>query len=318
MQGDRPDRRDVRHTSEVDTPETEQMDVLEPTDVPEPHPANRRRLAIIAAAVVVALVGGGLAVWGAVSSSQQTLSAAESSFLDRRELAVAIIEDARDTVAEASEVHADSEGRVLDDAVRVALADGIGEVEDLLAAAESELASADEVLENARAGINVLALGADARATATSLDDIRFSAAADLGEALPGLEELMAAVEAAVDEWEQRQVQSSYTKHVVATGWYPELDRCEGAVDISAHYLDIPTIAEHWSCGGNSFPDEPGTVITLTGQHAGLYRVEGIKAMLNIDIHDAGDIPTGYDLLYQTCQDGWSTSMSFTALTKIG
>jgi hypothetical protein len=29
------------------------------------------------------------------------------------------------------------------------------------------------------------------------------------------------------------------------------------------------------------------------------------------------DIPHGYDLIYQTCQNGQSTTMSLTALTKL-
>jgi hypothetical protein len=104
---------------------------------------------------------------------------------------------------------------------------------------------------------------------------------------------------------------------VHAAGWYPELDACLGSVDLTARY-GVPTIAEHWSCGGRDFPDEAGTLITLTGLRAGTYRVEGIVAMLNQDTATTADLPRGFDLLYQTCQNGRSSSMSMTGLTKVG
>ncbi len=74
---------------------------------------------------------------------------------------------------------------------------------------------------------------------------------------------------------------------------------------------------EHWSCGGISFPDDAGTMITLTGVHSGTYRVEGIVAMLSETRNSSADIPRGYDLVYQTCQNGISSTISFTALTRI-
>lgn len=64
----------------------------------------------------------------------------------------------------------------------------------------------------------------------------------------------------------------------------------------------MPTIAERWSCGGKDFPDDAGTVIALTGVHAGTYRVDGVVAMLNADRNSTADLPHGFDLLYQTCQ----------------
>lgn len=128
------------------------------------------------------------------------------------------------------------------------------------------------------------------------------------------------AVKAALAHWQAERARilaARYSNNVQATGWYAELDQCSGSVDISAHYDNVPTIAEHWSCGGKLFPDDAGTIITLTGVHEGTYRVEGIVAMLNSRRNTAADLPRGYDLLYQTCQNGQSSTMSFTALTKI-
>ncbi len=128
------------------------------------------------------------------------------------------------------------------------------------------------------------------------------------------------AVKASLAQWQAERARilaARYSNNVQATGWYAELDQCSGSVDISAHYDNVPTIAEHWSCGGKLFPDDAGTIITLTGVHEGTYRVEGIVAMLNSRRNTAADLPRGYDLLYQTCQNGQSSTMSFTALTKI-
>ncbi|TDW31402.1 hypothetical protein [Cryobacterium psychrophilum] len=50
------------------------------------------------------------------------------------------------------------------------------------------------------------------------------------------------------------------------------------------------------SCAGESGAD--GTLITLTGVHSGLYRVDGIVAMLNSSRNTFGDLPGGHDLLY--------------------
>lgn len=110
---------------------------------------------------------------------------------------------------------------------------------------------------------------------------------------------------------------SDYTKNVWTSGFQNEIDQCNGAVDVTAHYGPA-TIAEHWSCGGRSFPTNAGSTVTITGQRAGVYRVGGIVTVLDVDVDTASDVPRGYDLLYQTCINGSSATMSFTALTRIG
>ena len=108
----------------------------------------------------------------------------------------------------------------------------------------------------------------------------------------------------------------SFSKLVWTAGWQSEIDACQGAVDIGAHY-GVPVIAEHWSCGGSRFPRE-GSTITLTGAAGGVYRVGSVAAVLNVAADTADDVPRGFDLLYQTCINGSSATMSFTELTRIG
>ena len=110
---------------------------------------------------------------------------------------------------------------------------------------------------------------------------------------------------------------TGYSKNVWTSGFQDEIDQCNGAVDVTARYGPT-TIAEHWSCGGRSFPTSVGATVTITGQRAGVYRVEGIVATLDVSEDSAADVPYGYDLLYQTCINGSSANMSFTALTRIG
>ena len=108
----------------------------------------------------------------------------------------------------------------------------------------------------------------------------------------------------------------SFSKLVWTAGWQHEIDACQGAVDIGAHY-GVPVIAEHWSCGGSRFPRE-GSTITLTGAASGVYLVGSVAAVLNVATDTAEDVPRGFDLLYQTCINGSSATMSFTALTRVG
>jgi hypothetical protein len=131
------------------------------------------------------------------------------------------------------------------------------------------------------------------------------------------------AVTAAVQAWtvEQSRITAlrsaiSYTEYVWASGWQAQIDACQGAVDLTAHY-GVRTIAEHDNCGGNSFPTTAGTIVRITGVDAGVYRVDGVAAYLNGHTATTADLPRGYDLLFQTCVNGYS-SMSFTALTRVG
>ena len=108
----------------------------------------------------------------------------------------------------------------------------------------------------------------------------------------------------------------SFSKLVWTAGWQNEIDACQGAVDIGAHY-GVPVIAEHWSCGGSQFPRE-GSTVTLTGAASGVFLVGSVAAVLNVATDTAADVPHGFDLLYQTCINDSSATMSFTELIRIG
>ena len=104
-------------------------------------------------------------------------------------------------------------------------------------------------------------------------------------------------------------------RSVWTVGWQKEIDECRGPVDLSARY-GVPVIAEHWSCGGAHFPRE-GSTITLSGELGGTFRVGPVAAELNVATDRVSAIPHGFDLLYQTCRNGSSATMSFTELTRI-
>ncbi|TFD79896.1 hypothetical protein E3T54_04350 [Cryobacterium sp. Sr8] len=106
-----------------------------------------------------------------------------------------------------------------------------------------------------------------------------------------------------------------FNKYVWTAGWQAQIDACNGAVDLTGRY-GVRVIGEHWSCGGSRFPSSG--LITLSGVLSGTYRVGGVAAVLNANTQGTGNIPRGYDLLYQTCINGSNTTMSFTVLTRVG
>ena len=124
------------------------------------------------------------------------------------------------------------------------------------------------------------------------------------------------------DAWSAGDAESggSYTLFVGGAAGAGEqwvIDACNGASDVTAWY-GTPSIAQHWSCGGSSFPSWPGAQVTLTGRLDGVYEVLGVVAILDASIHTVADIPGGYDLIYQTCVGGSDANMSIIALRRIG
>ncbi|MEO6200894.1 MAG: hypothetical protein ABIX44_07010 [Cryobacterium sp.] len=107
-----------------------------------------------------------------------------------------------------------------------------------------------------------------------------------------------------------------FNKYVWTSGWQAQIDACRGAVDVTGRY-GVAVIAEHWRCGGSSFP-RAGTIITLSGVRSGTYRVGAVVAVLNAKTQGTASVPRGYGLLYQTCINGSNATMSFTVLTKVG
>jgi hypothetical protein len=249
-------------------------------------------------------------------TAQSAYDSALTSLQFKQSTLSPLLKSARSTLADAQTLLDESEGRVLDEAPRLALAQAIDVADHRVAGVEREIvesvAAADRQPQTA-----VLLAGFPLRQSVSALDTFSLNDAGELASVETALAPPVRALTEAVAAWEAEQRSHRYTKDVYAAGWYPELDACLGSVDLSQRY-GVPTIAEHWSCGGREFPVDPGTVIELTGLHAGTYRVEGIVAMLNQATATTADLPRGYDLLYQTCQNGQSSTMSMTGLTKLG
>ncbi|MEC5149528.1 hypothetical protein [Cryobacterium sp. GrIS_2_6] len=104
---------------------------------------------------------------------------------------------------------------------------------------------------------------------------------------------------------------------VWTAGGQPEIDACKGAVDLTAQYK-VPVIVEHWFCGGNAFPTTAGATVTLTGLHAGLWRVDGVVLTVNATTQNTSVLPVDRELMFQTCNNNTSTTTIFIALTKVG
>ncbi|TFC53563.1 MULTISPECIES: hypothetical protein [unclassified Cryobacterium] len=277
---------------------------------------------MIVAAITLVLVVAVVLVVRAVSlaTAQSEYDAAAAAFQSDQAAAVRTVTDGETALDDAIATLAASEGKVFTEQPRLELADAIDTATTRLSAAAQKLTTAESTAASSAASTTLFEMGVGVRDDARTLSAFDFGAANGVDGVAEDLAVPMAAVNAAMAEWQAEQeriLRERYTNNVHATGWTPELDQCIGSVDVTAHYQDVPTIAEHWSCGGKDFPDDAGTVITLTGVHAGTYRVDGIVVMLNADRDSTADIPRGYDLLYQTCQNGQSSTMSFTALTKI-
>jgi len=108
-----------------------------------------------------------------------------------------------------------------------------------------------------------------------------------------------------------------YTVNVWTVGFQNELDACRGAVDMSKRD-GFRVVAEHWSCGGSSFPGNPGSIVRLTGLDAGTYRVVGLVATLDAYTALTDQVPDGYQILFQTCLNGNSHTTQFFAMQQIG
>ncbi|WP_146073446.1 hypothetical protein [Cryobacterium sp. N22] len=276
---------------------------------------------IVAAVALVLLLLIALVVRAvSLSTAQGEYDAAAAAFQHEQAAAVRTVTAGESALDDAIATLTASEGKVFAEQPRLALADAIDTATTSLSAAARELTAAESTAASSAAPTSLFEMGAGVREHARVLAAFDFGAATGVDGVAEDLAAPVAAVTAAMAEWQAEQdriLRERYSNNVHATGWTAELDQCTGSVDVTAHYQDVPTIAEHWSCGGKDFPDDAGTVITLTGVHAGTYRVDGIVVMLNADRHSTADIPRGYDLLYQTCQNGQSATMSFTALTRI-
>jgi hypothetical protein len=285
---------------------------------------TRGRLIAVAALLVLVVLVGFAVRAVSLSVALGEYDAAAAAFQADQSTAVQTVTDGESALDEAIAVLAASEGKVLTEQPRTDLAAAIEAATGRLSTAAQELTAAERVADASFVSTTLfdldLDIGAGVRDSAQTLASVEFAAAAGVDGIATDLTTPVAAVTQAMADWQIEQdriLAARYTNNVHATGWNAELDQCIGSVDVTAHYEGVPTIAEHWSCGGKDFPDDAGTIITLTGVHAGTYRVDGIVAMLSASRHGTADVPRGHDLLYQTCQNGQSATMSFTALTRL-
>lgn len=292
-------------------------------DPPRSTASPRRRWRILLVAILAALA---LAVGFVITAF--TLTAAAATELDDAivrgltsvERAQTVVAAAEPLLNDAESILDESAKSVLDESPRTALADAIDAVREhhttaleTLDIARSTIAAAEDV------DGSLLTLGIPLRSASAAIDSLNLRAAEVFAASVATLEQPKTATQDAVAAWEEEQARilaARYTSHVWTSGWVAELDACQGAVDLTAHY-GIPAIAEHWSCGGKDFPTEPGTIITLTGVHEGTYRVDGIVMMLDQSVATTDDLPHGFELVYQTCQNGQPATMSLTALTRL-
>lgn len=283
------------------------------------RPLRQRQLLIAGAGLAAILVVGSITVQAFRAAAETEYTSAQSALSEQQEKAAGPLDAAHDALDEAQDAFDDSKGKVLNEGPREALATAIDDADERIRSVDRELAASEDAIERTP-NDGFFSPGIALRQGAAELAAFRLDAAGGLNDVPDALAGPVKSVTDAVAAWQAEQdriLAARYTNNVWTAGWIPELDACQGSVDLSANY-GLPAIAEHWSCGGKDFPDDAGTIITLTGVRAGTYRVEGIVAMLNQNTATTADLPTGYDLIYQTCQDGQSSTMSMTALTKIG
>ena len=136
-------------------------------------------------------------------------------------------------------------------------------------------------------------------------------------EAAAAAAEAAAAAAKAAAEAAAEAAARDHAVNIWTTGFQAQVNACRGGVDMTAHY-GMRIVAEHWSCGGSSFPTAPGSIVTFTGLDAGTYRVIGLAAVLDAYTAHTYQVPHNYQMLYQTCRGGDSHYTEFIALQQIG
>ncbi|MGK0722390.1 hypothetical protein [Leucobacter sp. W1478] len=107
---------------------------------------------------------------------------------------------------------------------------------------------------------------------------------------------------------------SGYTVSPAGTGGQALIDSCTGPVWWTPSWF--PYLAEHWHCGGASFPKQAGAIITITG--SGVYQSAGIVKQVNAYVEDMNSVPSGYDVYYQTCFNNDPSTSVIIGLVRIG
>ncbi|WP_350348904.1 hypothetical protein ABIQ69_02905 [Agromyces sp. G08B096] len=287
-------------------------------------------LRIATSGVVAALTLGIPASFAAAAGVDASAEASASS----ASAAVARIE--RETHANAAEFRVAAVQRAAEDALSSAVADAEAAVAEASAKVDaSELANAlprlratDASPTELRAAAGELAeIAARLRAAIAAYDAEQQRLAAEAAAA-----EAARAAEAAADDaasdgdspWSGPSGGAGgipaggtgvdHVEYVYGWGDQSAVDACAGSV-----FFDVyggAGLAEHWHCGGSEFPTWAGAIIEIPGY--GLYRSEGIAAVLDAYVNTTEDLPTGFDLFYQTCLGGDTSRLAIIGLTRIG
>lgn len=289
-------------------------------------PSSRRRVLWVAVASVAAacLVAGGVYLFSvdreqaadrAVAEYKQSVAAFKervAEVVDSTAAGVAVVSTAQ-TVLDGSD------GKVFkDDLSRSVLTLAVADQNKTLESWSK--ADGDMVLPKGRPAREFWDGGAQFTAAAKKLDGLKFAKhdVKKLSNSLAAPSVAVAAAQAAWQAEQDRLNTIAHTEWVRTTGFQSQINACNGSVDITANYWGKPTVAEHWSCTGRDFPTTPGSIVEFTGVVSGKYEVVGIAARLNVNSDGIADVPTGFDLLYQTCWNGDSSDMTFTGLKAVG
>jgi hypothetical protein len=200
----------------------------------------------------------------------------------------------------------------------------------LLESINDEIAAAIAVRDQSSSKVDTSALAA-AVATLEALDEGTLNAwqIATIRRDV-GTPDLVADVEARVAQFEAAEAARiaalahgapagsypPYAEYVVGAGGQSLIDACAGSVLFGHGYPLL--LAEHWSCGGAAFPRRAGRLVDFSGALTGRYVVVGLVATLDGSVATSGDLPHGYDVLYQTCYRGDVRQTQIWALNRIG
>jgi hypothetical protein len=280
----------------------------------------------VSISVILAVVGGLSAAQSAVAQTNDVvrakseLSSALSDAAVIKAAASQHIAEASTKLTAADRVLASSHGRTLEETTRAALADRIRRAEQVLAAARIELAN----LTPADLG-TVYKKGSPEglQEAASDVQHAKLTAIRGIAGSVTDVVDAQSKVAAAVTSWNAHRNAaaaakvraSAHVEHVWAAGFQTQVNACRGSVVLTKQY-GVPTIGERWDCGGSQFAKQ-GQYVRLTGLMSGLYRVGRVAAVLDASVNTSLDVPRGYQLLYQTCRNDNSHTMTFTVLTKV-
>jgi hypothetical protein len=275
---------------------------------------------LVISAALASVPASGSLVAHAEASPHPVFATARAAVAQRADAAKAL-EAARAEITVADSALQESDGKVLTPQLRTGLADQLDALRVRVRNAQSEvlvgyLAVSPSGFASAE-GLPAATAGVTRSVAAIKVDEQSYAAKL----AAEAAAQAAAARAAAATRAPARAVVSVAstgirTINVWTSGFQTQINACRGAVNVTGNY-GVPTIAEHWACGGSSFPGA-GATIRVTGQFAGVYRVGGVVAVLNAYTADSSQIPRGYQLLFQTCRNGDSRLTTFVALTRIG